>query len=102
MVKKKISRRTHKDVTLTIKAPNCLYTLYSVNVIKKSIILTSIDKKDNTVTKSLKKKYHNQFVLTVSGKKGSTVRIDAGKTRRAISYKFANTETIDIPFGICI
>jgi hypothetical protein len=73
-----------------------------VNVIKKSVILSSDDKRGDVVTKSLKKKYHNQFVLTVSGKKGSSVVIDAGKARRAIRYKFSNTETIDIPFGICI
>jgi len=99
--KKKASGRTHKDVTISIKAPSCLYVLYSVNVIKKTVILSS-DKKDDDVTKSLKKKYHNQFVLTVSGKKGAAVVIDAGKARRAIRYKFTNTETVDIPFGICI
>ena len=99
--KKKTSSKTNKDVKISIKAPNCLYVLYSVNVIKKTMILTS-DKKDNSVTKSLKKKYHNQFVLTVSGKKGASVVIDAGKARKAIRYKFSNTETIDIPFGICI
>ena len=100
--KKKVSGRTNKDVTFSIKAPKCQYVLYSVNVIKKSVILSSDDNKDNVVTKNLKKKYHNQFVLTVSGKKGASIVIDAGKARRAIRYKFANTETIDIPFGICL
>lgn len=100
--KKKTSSRANKDVTISIKAPKCQYVLYSVNVIKKSVILSSDDNKDGVVTKSLKKKYHNQFVLTVSGKKGASVVIDAGKARRAIRYKFSNTETIDIPFGISI
>ncbi len=100
--KKKVSGRTNKDVTFSIKAPKCQYVLYSVNVIKKSVILSSDDNKDNVVTKNLKKKYHNQFVLTVSGKKGASIVIDAGKARRAIRYKFSNTETIDIPFGICL
>lgn len=100
--KKKASGRTNKDVIFSIKAPKCQYVLYSVNVIKKSVILSSDDNKDNVVTKNLKKKYHNQFVLTVSGKKGASIVIDAGKARRAIRYKFSNTETIDIPFGICL
>ena len=102
MAKKRTSSKTNKDVTISIKAPKCLYVLYSVNVIKKTMILMSHDKNKDVVTKSLKKKYHNQLVLTVSGKKGATVVIDAGKARRAIRYKFSNTETIDIPFGICI
>ena len=100
--KKKTSSRTHQDVTFSINAPNCLYVLYSVNVIKKSMILTSADRNEDTVTKNLKKKYHNQIVLTVSGKKGASVVIDAGKSRKAIKYKFTNTETVDIPFGVCL
>ena len=61
--KKKVSGRTNKGVTFSIKAPKCQYVLYSVNVIKKLVILSSDDNKDNVVTKSLKKKYHNQFVF---------------------------------------
>ena len=99
--KKKTARKTTRDITITISAAKCIYVLYSVNVIKKTMILTS-DSKNDSVTKALKKRYHNQFVLTVSGKKGATVKIDAGKARRPIRYKFANTETIDIPFGVCI